>query len=289
MKNKIILSIVIFTFGVCWATAQDANQKAAIAYAKSIDFDFDTVLLNPIEKPVFIWLDGVTVTSKSWDIQYVNVSKGLNASRWAIVSADMIAFDVRQTTENNDTSNIVAPTPVQSTLEEGKYYRLYSKMTSLLKGSYLFMFEEIEDEGKLEQAKKMMEDGLVEYEKARNERIKTIAEQIQKQKEYLAFSAANPEYLDGVWKGTFTPKKPVTLTFSGNKLILHRSFAMGKPFHKEGTFLFDKETIIIFFENYVITKKQVWYYEIKDGVLNIANAPLDLSVGSINGKYKKGN
>jgi hypothetical protein len=279
-RKKYLMLIAIFVSGIYTVTAQKSNQKAAIEYAKSIDFNFDTAMLKPIKKPVFVWLDGVNITSKIWDIHYAKLLKGLNMNVWTVADADMINFDVRQTTEISDTSH----TNMQYTLEEGKYYRLYYKITNMFKNQYLFLFEEIKDEKKLEQAKNNTEEWLVEYEQARNEQKKIIAEKVEKKKEYLMFSEANPGYLDGVWKGTFTPKKPVTLTFNGNKLILDRKFAIGKPVHWEGDFFFDKETIVVFF-NRALSKKQVWYYEIEDGVLNITDAPSDIRVGSIKGKY----
>jgi hypothetical protein len=103
---------------------------------------------------------------------------------------------------------------------------------------------------------------------------------------YLTFSQKNPTYLEGTWRGDSKLQKPLFLTFNGNHItVIQDNF--GPDIHYEGNFYYDDKSIIVFFEKN--NQSQIWYYELKDGYLNILKGKIFSTGWNINNQYVKEN
>jgi hypothetical protein len=175
--------------------------------------------------------------------------------------------------------------------EEGTYYYLDYEIekgaTIFSDRTIQFSITELKDPDLLAEGQKR----LTEYEDAYKAAVKKYQTSIETRNAFLVFSEANPNYLEGIWNGTFTPMKPVQLTFTGNRIKFYRNYSIGPDLLMEGRFYFNEETIVVFFDKKPVTEKakQVWYYKLTGNTLNIINAPLSGGLDSIKGQYQKSN
>ena len=283
MKNsKTFLLTVIFTCVVGASMAQSKEAKEAIDYAENIDFSIDS-----IDNYCYIALDKGVYVLKIDDI--TRSHKDVNSGNSIILTAGIHTLTLAAIFKGREyTCTLLIA------VESGKYYRVGNVEGT--KNHYEAFIEPLTDAEALVQG----QDSIVTH-KANIEELK------KKLKEFLAFREANPNHLDGIWKGE---KKRAMNTFfmqytiDGDKIMFEgkSKHAGMRPFVAEGSLLYS-ENIIIFFpekaynkgvevENFSKQSRYVWYYTKTNDELILEGGRLFDNKGLIwenTGKFHKAN
>jgi len=259
--KKIVLA-TIFAFVVCSSMAQ-INIKEAIKFAESIDIDFSDI---PVENVCCIVPVGIVIHSIDGKRLGVDNNRRKNPTPTVITSGSHQL--IVEWTNTQVTTSTVSK---YFSFEAGKCYNICFNFNTRD-----FYFELTTDTETLGRA----QDAMKKY-------IADIKEQQEKSKNYLAYQAANPNRLEGMWKGekkramnTFF----IQYTFSENKMEyegISKQAGM-RPYVMEGRLLFNENTIIFIPEKATDKGKEVknfktkyiWYYTVTDNVLHLEGSGL---------------
>ena len=253
MKNLNIKTFVLASIFTCVggaSMAQSKEAKEAIDYAEKFDFS-----VGSIDNYCYIALDKGVYISRIDDI--ARSRKDINNANPIIIASGIHNFVFSFNFEGRDYVGNLG-----INVENDKCYRI--GVTDITKTSCRAFIEALADTETLVQG----QDSIATHKD-------NLEEQKKKLKEFLAFQEANPNHLDGIWKGE---KKRAMNTFfmqytiDGDKIMFEgkSKHAGMKPFVAEGT-MFYSENIIIFFpekaynksvevENFSKQPKYVWYY-----------------------------
>jgi hypothetical protein len=277
MKAKTFFVITgIFAFVFSFVSCMTTVQKTAIKFAEDITFNAERLAV--VEKPAFVYSgyvsqdEGVGIGNMYRGAKrVVTIPGGLGATGYMVSSgySEFIVYE-RNVDFFFQWKKITTHTTRMSfTFEEGKCYELR-----------FGVIKEMTDPAMIEKGQRALEAGKNVIEKDKAEKEKSI----EREKEYLAFSEANPGYLDGKWES-----KETKLTFKGSRVYVE-SFRL----EGAGSYFFDKNTIVAFIEWITIydrtgdmdpPQKYVWYYEFEGDVLKIAKGVF--SIRNIKGQYHK--
>jgi hypothetical protein len=187
------------------------------------------------------------------------------------------------------------PIPLSFTFDEGKYYYLDYEITrgaAIFDSSTIqFSIAEIKEPALHEEARK----GLADYEANYIAAVENYQTSVEKLNNFLAFSKANPHYIQGAWTYSRSyPWEDIEITFGADNRFVTASFnRMSKnQFTTEGVYHFNENIIILNYEKQQgenVSQKEIINYELKDGILYIksgGNAAI-VTAGGLKGNYEK--
>ena len=250
MNIKLFVLTVIFTCVVGASMAQSKEAKEAIDYAEKFDFS-----VGSIDGYCYIALDKGVYVLKIDDI--TRSRKDVNSGNSIILTAGIHTLTLAAFFKGKEYTCTLL-----TAVESDKYYRVGT--TEDTKNHHRAFIEPLTDAEALVQG----QDSIATHKA-------NIEKQKKKLKEFLVFQEANPNHLDGIWKGE---KKRAMNTFfiqytiDDDKIMFEgkSKHAGMRPFVAEGL-MFYSENIIIFFpekaynkgvevENFSKQPKYVWYY-----------------------------
>ena len=214
-------------------------QKAAVNYAKSVNFNFDSGIDTDslcaivCKKNAFILaIDGFYYDKKA-----------------VLPGTHHLVFFYISGSQRSDYVNLVF------VFEKGKHYYLDYE---ILKGNEIqFTIKELNDPNLFQEAQEILD---------------IVKSGLEKQKSYLAFSKANPAHLEGLWDF-----HGFNIAFDKDRYdFTVNTFA--ENYTSDGRYFFDEKTIVLFVRkdsraDYQGLKK-IWYYEFKNDTLYITGEGL---------------
>jgi hypothetical protein len=280
-----ILSVMVFFLIGCATTA----HKAAIDYAESIPLLLDTEV--PLEEICYI-----AAKEHSGVFTISGVDRPLAAIRRNEL-ATVTAGTHQLIVQYNNGSRTSGPISILFDFEEGiNYYLDYEIIESgtlFSPDSIRFFITELTEQRLIEEIDNSRIASQASIDKSRM----AAQANIEKTRAYLAFSDANPAYLAGTWyyENSYPPFS-TEITFQNDRFTI-TSFNRWRKSETitSGRYIFNTETIIMVYEKKQdkdFSAKEVLYYELENGFLNILDAPQSaaiLTAGSLKGKYHKTN
>jgi hypothetical protein len=229
-----------------------APQRTAMDYAESVNFYFD-----PQTR-----VENLCVIMPKNDA-YIRTIDGLPFIDGVIAPGihHLVVQYWYSTQRHNFSSDLIS---MVVPFENGKYYYLDYEITD---GATIFTADTIQFS-----ITELTDPVLIQ--KAGNA-IVSVKSGLEKQEPYLVFSKSNPARLEGTWEFNL-----FRITFNeGRYLIGIKVFGQENARTSEGRYFFDNQTIVALVEKetgfgaYGRLKK-IWYYELKNGVLEINNLAL---------------
>lgn len=276
VKIRAIVLTTIFSFVVCSSMAQTSEKKEAIKYAGSINFDvlsenFDDIRLKNLEgipPENLCYIVPIAIYIRSID----GFERGINnAETLTVVDSGNHQLIVERGGRNSIT------TTIHFDFEAGKSYTIYfSPKTNN------FHVELITDKNMISQLQDAMKIYIANIE-SRKEKLEA---DIKERKNYLSYQEANPNRLNGTWKGE--GKRLLTTflnqySFDGSRMKFEGESKKPKQtFVVEGEMMYNENTIIFFPERAIHKGKEVknfnkradramyiWYYTLADNELQL--------------------
>ncbi|MDR1178147.1 MAG: hypothetical protein LBK64_04905 [Spirochaetaceae bacterium] len=260
-----IIITLLETLCLLGCASTGTPRRAAMDYAGSVNFYFE---------PHTQTENLCVILTKNY--AFIRTIDGLPLTDW-VISPGIHHLVVQYQFSGPTYGSNSEPVSMVFSFESGKYYYLdyeiTGKSTVSASDTIQFSITELTDPALIQKA---------------DNAIALVKSGLEKQEPYLVFSDTNPAHLEGTWEFN-----AFTLTFNeGRYRIGIKLFGRENARTSEGRYFFDDQTIVALVENetgvgaYERLKK-VWYYELKDGVLEIKVQGDENYLA--NGKYLKSN